>query len=606
MSRRKRPRDTNIEGAALAGRPFAFSEPPPIAPVGCANRKGRGFIHRFVAFFSLLLLALPLAAQDQQVPAASEPFVYEVDRTDFGFGDQETDLDTPQALIETIVDGGLDRDWNRVAATLDLSELSEAERAEQGPKLARQTFLILYRSISLDWRGLSDRPDAVDTIASNKDPLAGEARRSVVLGHLRADDRDYSVRIARLQAPGQDPVWMVSRQTVENIPELFEKYGPTRFERSLPDPLRKQAFWTLAWWEVIALPFVVLLAMLAAALTYLAIRRIRNRFDDDSLAYGVLKAIHLPATLLALAGTFALVRQFVFNFSGTINSILDPLQILLIMVAAGAVALTAIETMLDFATDRRTEKLEDPDNENSRDFFTKMSAVRRIITVIVILAGAAIILIATDITQTLGFTLLASAGVLGLILVFAARQILGDIMASVQIAFAKTARIGDAVQYSGQWCYVERIGFTHVRLRTWDERRIMAPVGDFIGSSFENWTKEDPSLMMHVELQFDHRADIDALRERFESFVAGDEDVVDKDDAKVMVIGHSSEAMTVRFLARARDPKIGWDMHCRMREAMLAAASDLDAGTQGKAAPVFLPREREVKMNENQLETHSS
>ena len=109
-----------------------------------------------------------------------------------------------------------------------------------------------------------------------------------------------------------------------------------------------------------------------------------------------------------------------------------------------------------------------------------------------------------------------------LVLAFAARTLLSDIMASLQIAFAKTARIGDAVEFEGRWCYVEKIGFTHLRLRTWDGRRIMVPVGEFVQSSFENWTKEDASLTMIAHLHLDHRADIDALREDFGEFSAAE------------------------------------------------------------------------------------
>ena len=120
-------------------------------------------------------------------------------------------------------------------------------------------------------------------------------------------------------------------------------------------------------------------------------------------------------------------------------------------------------------------------------------------------------------------------------------------MASVQIAFAQTARIGDAIRYDGQWCYVEKIGFTHLRLRTWDERRLIAPVSDFTNDSFENWTKEDASLMMHVELELDNRADVDALRQPFRDFVENDEDVVDPGDSQCEVVAQNARAMTVRI-----------------------------------------------------------
>ncbi|MGB3808303.1 MAG: mechanosensitive ion channel family protein [Erythrobacter sp.] len=532
------------------------------------------------------------------MPAKSSPNVYEVDTINSGLPDpgRPLDLETPQALIESFLDAGFEEEWDRAATALDLSELPPAEQARLGPNLAKQTFEILHRSILLDWRSLSDRPDAREIIASSEDPLAGETRRSITLAHLEAEDRDYSFRIARLKTPDGEPVWMISRQTMQNIPALYQQYGPTQFERSLPDWLRQQAFWSLAWWEVIAMPIVLLVAFLAAALVYVAIRRFRARQDEQSLSWSIARAVHVPAALVALAGTFAILRQFVFNFSGTISQILDPLQITLFVVAILAVVITVIDTIISFAADRRTEKLEDPSHEESRDYFTKLDAGRRMLTVLAVLVGTAVVLVQSDITSTLGFTLLASAGVLGLVLVFAARQALGDLMASIQIAFAKTARIGDAVYFDGQWCYVERIGFTHLRLRTWDERRLMVPVADFVGETFENWTKTDPSVMTHVELVLDHRADVDALREEFQRFVEDSDDVIDKDDAKIQVVDQSAEGKVVRFLARAREPKTGWTMQCEVREAMMAAASRLDENITNDVSPAFLPREREVEI----------
>jgi small-conductance mechanosensitive channel len=141
---------------------------------------------------------------------------------------------------------------------------------------------------------------------------------------------------------------------------------------------------------------------------------------------------------------------------------------------------------------------------------------------------------------------------------------------------------------------VEKIGFTHLRLRTWDERRVIAPVSAFTNESFENWTKQDASLMTHVELQLDNRADVDALREEFRNYVQRDEDIVDPEDAICEVVAQDARAKTVRFMARAADPKTGWSMHCRVREHMLAFAARLDATIE--PTPAYFAREREVSL----------
>ncbi|MEH6724329.1 MAG: mechanosensitive ion channel domain-containing protein [Qipengyuania sp.] len=544
------------------------------------------------------LFAVQAAAQSGRTVASdSEPFVYQVEQLQNAAGSAQTplDLDTPMGLMESFMRAGEKEDWARAGAALDLANVDPAER--QPEQLTAQLYDLMHRSVAFDWASLPDRPDAVDTTTTSKDPMSGVARRSLTIGQLELSNRTVPIRLARVQAPGGEPVWIFSRQTVENVPALYAVYGPSKFEKSLPPALREQAFWTLAWWEVIALPLILFAGALAAALTYLGITRLRSRQDEDSKLYGVLQAIHLPATLLAFVGTFALVRLSFFRLSGPVKDLLDPLQLVLIIAAIVGIALAVIEALFDFATSQRTDKLEAPDNNADRNFYTKMSAIRRIITVMILLAGIGFLLVASNLSSTLGFSIMASAGILGLVLAFAARKVLGDIMASVQIAFAQTARIGDAIRYDGQWCYVEKIGFTHLRLRTWDERRLIAPVSDFTNDSFENWTKEDASLMMHVELELDNRADVDALRQPFREFIENDEDVVDPEDAKCQVIAQNAQAMTVRFMARAADPKCGWDMHCRLREHMLRAASEMDAGAEHEPVPAYLPREREVRMD---------
>ena len=168
-------------------------------------------------------------------------------------------------------------------------------------------------------------------------------------------------------------------------------------------------------------------------------------------------------------------------------------------------------------------------------------------------------------------------------------------MASLQIALAKTARIGDAVLYDDQWCYVEKINFTYIQLQTWDNRRLIVPVNELVSHTFENWTKQDSSITKIVALRLDHRADVDRLREAFQEFVQNDDDVINRETADVYVVDQDRSGMLVWFLAAASDPSTGWTMQCRLRETMLKAVVRLEAenGGPGTDRAVYLPRERE-------------
>ncbi|MBV6649175.1 MAG: mechanosensitive ion channel family protein, partial [Hoeflea sp.] len=133
-------------------------------------------------------------------------------------------------------------------------------------------------------------------------------------------------------------------------------------------------------------------------------------------------------------------------------------------------------------------------------------------------------------------------------------------------------------------------------LKTWDSRRLIVPVTYFVSEPFENWTKRDPTMTKVVRLRLHHSADIDSLRERFESFVRDNDKVIDKDGARVLVVDHDATGMLVGFYATAEEPLTAWTMECELREAMLKAASELELErSEGRQ---FLPAERDSRISD--------
>ena len=549
----------------------------------------------------LHLLFFLFAASAAYAQDSAEGSFYKADTIHVGLEPAHgyVSLETPQSMMETFIFAARGKDWNTAAYTLDLSKLAPDIQAKMGPVLAKRLYEVIERAMWLDWSDLPDRPDAMLANASSKNPMAGEPRRDIRLAILDLGDRPVSIRITRLKQEGEDPAWVFSSQTVSNIMAMHAIYGPTAFEQKLPAFLQKRAVWTLAVWEVIVLPLILIGALLAAALAYRGLGRLQVR-QPTSIGTRIIDMIKMPLALMICVGTFSLVKTMLFTFSGAINMFLGPLQSALFVIALALIAVRVVDAVLDRVVRQNMDELTESGSATERDLYTNISAARRIAIVAAFLIGTALVLIQINAFQTLGFSLLASAGVIGIVFAFAAREILANIMASLQIAFAKTARIGDAVLFEGQWCTVEKINFTYVQLRSWDNRRLMVPVNDFVSKPFENWTKQDAKLTKIVELTLDHRADVDQLREAFQAFVDEAEDIVDKDEAKVQIVGHDAGGMTVRFVAAAEDPSTGWSMHCRLREAMLKEVVRLEAEHADTAAerPSYLPREREVIVGE--------
>ncbi|WP_424022310.1 mechanosensitive ion channel domain-containing protein [Oceanisphaera pacifica] len=129
--------------------------------------------------------------------------------------------------------------------------------------------------------------------------------------------------------------------------------------------------------------------------------------------------------------------------------------------------------------------------------------------------------------------------------------------------------MGDSVLFEGNWAYVESIFYTFIRLRTWDERRIIVPVKHFVSQPFENWSVKDARIMKTITLFLDHKADIRPLRDAFIEMAKQDEGVIDHNTLAVNVTKHSRWGQEISFYAMSPDPSSAWSMAMRLREGML-------------------------------------
>jgi len=226
----------------------------------------------------------------------------------------------------------------------------------------------------------------------------------------------------------------------------------------------------------------------------------------------------------------------------------------------------------------------------ARVLATRLNAARRVLVVIVFLIGGGVVLSSADLAGNLGLSLLASAGAVTLVLGFAARNLLGSIMASLQIALNQSARVGDRVLYKGELCHVERINMTFVQLRNWDSTRLIVPVEEFVSQTFSNWTLQDPAMLRILKMHLDPHADIPALREAFKGALDEvattdiGEHLDDLDIASVNVANQDVFGIEVWFSVPCADPNTSWEVACAVRERLVARAAALEDRT---GRPVF-------------------
>jgi len=219
----------------------------------------------------------------------------------------------------------------------------------------------------------------------------------------------------------------------------------------------------------------------------------------------------------------------------------------------------------------------------ARKIETQTRFMTRALNILIVIVGLGVALMTFPAVQQLGTSLLASAGIGGIILGFAARPVLTNLLAGMQIALTEPFRIDDVVFVQGEWCWVEEVTSTYVVLRVWDLRRLVVPLQWFIDNPFQNWTRHSNNLRGTVFLWVDYRMPVDALREEFMRLLKQDPDW-DGESSTIQVTDSSDRAMQVRFLMSAADSSLAWDLRCRIREGLVAFIQ--------REYPEYLPRIR--------------
>jgi len=521
-------------------------------------------------WFSRLILCACLFIASAVAAQEDPTSWYLQEEINTGLDEKPADLKlaTPRSALRAFVELSDKRMFESAAHVLNLKDVPPEDQKARGAEIARQLHEVLDRRVWVDWSALPSRPDAKVEDGSGRNPQAGQVRRDLEIKLLEVNGRAYEIRVGRYKAGEEaEPVWLFTPQTVEDVAALHEAFGPRAFERYIPWQLQ-QKFGGLRQWEWIALPVLVGMVLLLGwavngAVTWLAGRVTQGFFNH------ALDRAGIPLALFAMAMAAQVVLDLVVSFSGPVTSIVQPILVLVMACAIGIAMLRSIDTILDRVTRRYIGEIDDTRGLEKRELYTSIYALRRVIVLLMVGFAAFYVLSRLNLFESFGITLLASAGFLTVLLGIAGQAVLGNILASLQIALAKPVRIGDSVLFEGEWAYVETIFYTYLRLRTWDERRIVVPVTYFVSRPFENWSVTDARIMKTITLALDHSADIKVLREKFRELGEAEDGVTEHDQLCAYVTAHSEDGQEMTFYAMTPDPSTGWQAEMRLREGLL-------------------------------------
>lgn len=236
------------------------------------------------------------------------------------------------------------------------------------------------------------------------------------------------------------------------------------------------------------------------------------------------------------------------------------------------------------------------DNLAARRIQTQTRVLARTLQGLVVLIGLAMMLMTFPAARQIGASLLASAGVVGIVAGFAARPVLGNLIAGLQIGLSQPIRLDDVVIVENEWGIIEEITGTYVVVRIWDQRRLIVPLQYWIEKPFQNWTRSSSELIGTVFLWVDYRMPLAPLRAELqrlcEASVHWDQRL-----AMLQVTEAGPQAMQLRCLVTSASASASWDLRCEVREGLLDFMQ--------REYIKFLPRQRaEVTLDpfENQQE----
>ncbi|MEV4436358.1 mechanosensitive ion channel domain-containing protein [Streptomyces sp. NPDC049555] len=295
------------------------------------------------------------------------------------------------------------------------------------------------------------------------------------------------------------------------------------------------------------------------------VRRIADRHPEDAL-WPLLHRCRMPLRLVLCAallrGGYTSLRMPAYR-----EAVVGQALTLVLIGACAWLAARLATAVVEAGYARYAAGARDP--ARMRRVRTQVTLIRRVVTAVVAVVAVAAMLLTFPGMRAVGTSMLASAGLIGIVAGVAAQSTLGNLFAGLQIAFGDMVRIGDTVVVGGEWGTVEEITLTYLVVKTWDERRITMPVSYFTGRPFENWSRGNPRMTGTVFLHLDHTAPIDLMREHLHRLLKG----VPEWDGRawsLVITDTTPSTIQVRALVTAKDPDDVWTLRCVVREELVA------------------------------------
>ena len=334
----------------------------------------------------------------------------------------------------------------------------------------------------------------------------------------------------------------------------------------------RSALSTLAQWLAWLPSQLVAMVIVALAITIaLSLHKTARRLLRMSLATRFPYVIAMVqrmrgVTRLGLVILALIIAVPVAPFDANTAAWIGRCLLIAVIAMIGWGALTALKIAADLYL--LQFRIDTEDNLLARKHYTQVRVLMRTIDVLIILVTIGAALMTFEPVRQYGVSLFASAGVAGLVAGLAARSVLSNLFAGVQIAMTQPIRLDDAVVVENEWGTVEEITSTYVVVKLWDWRRLIVPLTYFIEKPFQNWTRENSALIGVAMFYVDYRAPVAAIRDKLEDIAKASPNW-DGQVVNLQVTDCKDETMELRCLISAGSAGKAFDLRCEVREKLI-------------------------------------
>ena len=322
-------------------------------------------------------------------------------------------------------------------------------------------------------------------------------RDQIVVGVGRGLSESFPLYLVHEDVAHGAKAWLISRQTLDQVPEVYDSLRFAQLEKRLPKFLVKTRFLAMPLWQWIAIvlfaPLALLLGWLAALLVRLGFQRMRRAIGLAPLQVGPLRRFGPTAVL----GAVIIHYYFVYLVGASILYREYYRDMLLILLAfAFYWAITKITYWLSL---RMWNQLTDRGMYAERSL---VSLTRRVLDVAIFFVIALVVF-----KNVLNWNLtaaLAGLGIGGLAIGLGAQKTFENMMGGISILTDRALLVGDACKIGDQRGVVEDIGLRSTKLRTEERTLVSIPNGTVATAILENFRLRDKILFRQtVRLRYD-------------------------------------------------------------------------------------------------------